>query len=109
VALARALAVDPDILLMDEPFAALDAITREALQVELARIHAATGKTTLFVTHSIEEAVYLADEVVAVSGKPGRLAAAIPIPTPRPRSHATAAVADMAARLRVELMPPPSA
>jgi NitT/TauT family transport system ATP-binding protein len=109
VALARALAVDPDILLMDEPFAALDAITRESLQVELARIHAATGKTTLFVTHSIEEAVYLADQVVAVSGNPGRLAASIPITTTRPRSHAGPAIADMAARLRVELLPPPSA
>ena len=79
VALARALAVEPDILLMDEPFAALDAITRESLQGELARIHAATGKTILFVTHSIDEAVFLADEVVAITGKPGRLAATIPI------------------------------
>jgi len=85
VALARALAVDPDILLMDEPFAAVDALTREALQDELTRIHAATRKTVIFVTHSISEAVYLADEVIAITGKPGRLAASIPIGTPRPR------------------------
>ena len=109
VALARALAVDPDILLMDEPFAALDAITREALQSELARIHAATGKTTLFVTHSIDEAVYLADEVVAITGKPGRLAAAIPIAAPRPRKRNATEIADLAGRLRVELLEPPAA
>jgi NitT/TauT family transport system ATP-binding protein len=109
VALARALAVDPDILLMDEPFAALDAITREALQSELARIHAATGKTVVFVTHSIEEAVYLADEVVAITGKPGRLAAAIPIAAPRPRKRNATEIADLAGRLRVELLEPPAA
>jgi NitT/TauT family transport system ATP-binding protein len=109
VALARALAVDPDILLMDEPFAALDAITREALQSELARIHAATGKPILFVTHSIDEAVYLADEVVAITGKPGRLAAAIPIAAPRPRKRNAAEIADLAGRLRVELLEPPAA
>ena len=109
VALARALAVDPDILLMDEPFAALDAITRESLQEELARIHAATGKTTLFVTHSIEEAVYLADQVVAITGKPGRLAISVPVTAQRPRSHAAASVADLAARLRVELLDAPAA
>jgi NitT/TauT family transport system ATP-binding protein len=109
VALARALAVDPDILLMDEPFSALDAITRESLQVELARIHAATGKTTLFVTHSIEEAVYLADEVVAITGTPGRVAVSVPITAVRPRSHAAAEIAELAARLRVELLEPPSA
>jgi NitT/TauT family transport system ATP-binding protein len=109
VALARALAVDPDILLMDEPFAALDAITRESLQSELARIHAATGKTILFVTHSIDEAVYLADEVVAITGKPGRLAATIPIAASRPRKRDAAEIADLAGRLRVELLEPPTA
>jgi NitT/TauT family transport system ATP-binding protein len=109
VALARALAVDPDILLMDEPFAALDAITRESLQSELTRIHAATGKTILFVTHSIDEAVYLADEVVAITGKPGRLAATIPIAAPRPRKRDAAEIADLAGRLRVELLEPPAA
>jgi NitT/TauT family transport system ATP-binding protein len=109
VALARALAVDPDILLMDEPFAALDAITREALQGELARVHAATGKTILFVTHSIDEAVFLADEVVAISGKPGRLAAVVPIAAARPRKRDAAEIADLAGRLRVELLEPPAA
>jgi NitT/TauT family transport system ATP-binding protein len=109
VALARALAVDPDILLMDEPFAALDAITRESLQGELARIHAATGKTVLFVTHSIDEAVYLADEVVAITGKPGRLAATVPISAERPRKRDAAEIADLAGRLRVELLDAPAA
>jgi NitT/TauT family transport system ATP-binding protein len=109
VALARALAVDPDILLMDEPFAALDAITREALQGELARVHAATGKTILFVTHSIDEAVFLADQVVAISGTPGRLAAAVPIAAVRPRKRDAAEIADLAGRLRVELLEPPAA
>jgi len=109
VALARALAVDPDILLMDEPFAALDAITRESLQGELARIHAATGKTVLFVTHSIDEAVYLADEVVAITGKPGRLAVRVAIAAERPRNRNSAEIADLAGRLRVELLDAPSA
>jgi len=109
VALARALAVEPDILLMDEPFAALDAITRESLQGELARIHAATGKTVLFVTHSIDEAVFLADEVVAITGKPGRLAATIPIAAARPRKRNAAEIADLAGRVRVELLDAPAA
>jgi len=103
VALARALAVDPDILLMDEPFAALDAITREALQGELARIHAATGKTVLFVTHSIDEALFLADEVVAIAGKPGRLAVTVPVAAARPRQRNTPEIAELAQRLRIEL------
>jgi len=103
VALARALAVEPDILLMDEPFAALDAITRESLQDELARIHAATGKTILFVTHSIDEAIYLADEVVAISGKPGRLTATIPVDAPRPRRRGAPEFADISAKLREQL------
>ena len=109
VALARALAVEPDILLMDEPFAALDAITRESLQGELARIHAATGKTILFVTHSIDEAVYLADEVVAITGKPGRLAATVAIAAARPRKRNAAEIADLAGRVRVELLDAPAA
>jgi NitT/TauT family transport system ATP-binding protein len=103
VALARALAVDPDILLMDEPFAAVDALTREALQDELARIHAATHKTVIFVTHSITEAVYLADEVVAITGKPGRLAASISIVTPRPRRHDDPENRHLVAQLRTIL------
>ncbi|MDH2399861.1 ABC transporter ATP-binding protein [Bradyrhizobium sp. SSUT18] len=100
VALAQALAVDPDILPMDEPFAAVDALTREALQDELARIHAATHKTIIFVTHSITEAVYLADEVIAITGKPGRLAASIAIDTPRPRRRDDPANRDLVAHLR---------
>ncbi|MBO4223493.1 ABC transporter ATP-binding protein [Bradyrhizobium neotropicale] len=103
VALARALAVDPDILLMDEPFAAVDALTREALQDELARIHAATHKTVIFVTHSITEAVYLADEVIAITGKPGRLAASIPIDVARPRRRDDPANRELIARLRAIL------
>jgi len=109
VALARALAVNPDILLMDEPFAALDAITRESLQDELARIHAATGKTILFVTHSIDEAVYLADEVVAITGRPGRLGAILPVDTRRPRRRDAGEIADLAGHLRVQLLDAPSA
>ncbi len=103
VALARALAVDPDILLMDEPFAAVDALSREALQDELARIHAATRKTVIFVTHSITEAVYLADEVIAITGKPGRLAASIVIDTPRPRRRDDPGGRPLIARLRAIL------
>jgi NitT/TauT family transport system ATP-binding protein len=107
VALARALAVDPDILLMDEPFAALDAITRENLQDELLRIHDATGKTVVFVTHSIDEAIYLADEVVAITGKPGRLAATITIDAPRPRHRDQALTYDLSAKLRALLTEAP--
>jgi NitT/TauT family transport system ATP-binding protein len=109
VALARALAVDPDILLMDEPFAALDAITREGLQDELARIHDATQKTVLFVTHSIDEAVYLSDEIVAIMGQPARLAARIPIAAERPRRRNDPFIADLVTRVRLELLEPPTA
>jgi NitT/TauT family transport system ATP-binding protein len=84
--LARALAVDPDILLLDEPFASVDAQTREKLQVELTEIWAHTHKTMLFVTHDIAEAVFLADQVIVFSARPARVRTVVNIEIPRPRS-----------------------
>jgi NitT/TauT family transport system ATP-binding protein len=86
VNLARALAIDPEVLLMDEPFAALDAQTRELMQRELLRIWNAARKTVLFVTHQIDEAVYLADRVCVMTARPGRISELIDIDLPRPRS-----------------------
>jgi NitT/TauT family transport system ATP-binding protein len=85
VNLARALATDPEMLLLDEPFAALDAQTREFMQRELLRIWGATRKTALFITHDIKEAVYLADRVVVFTKRPGRVKANVVIDLPRPR------------------------
>ena len=85
VNLARALAVDPDVLLMDEPFASLDAQTREIMQRELLKIWSGRRKTVLFITHQIDEAIYLADRVLVFSYRPGRLAADIRVPFERPR------------------------
>jgi NitT/TauT family transport system ATP-binding protein len=85
VAIARSLAYDPEVLLMDEPFAAVDAQTRETLQDELLLIWAKTGKTIMFVTHSIEEAVLLADTVVVMTKQPGRIKKIVNIALPRPR------------------------
>jgi NitT/TauT family transport system ATP-binding protein len=86
VSLARALIHDPDLLFMDEPFGALDAITRETLDNELQGIHQAQRKTVVFVTHNIQEAAYLSDRVVVMSANPGRIAAEVPVHIPRPRS-----------------------
>jgi NitT/TauT family transport system ATP-binding protein len=88
VAIARSLAYEPKILLMDEPFAAVDAQTREALQDELLRIWEKTRKTILFVTHSIEEAVLLADQVVVMTNRPGKIKKIVDIDLPRPRTAA---------------------
>lgn len=90
--IARALAIDPDVLLMDEPFGALDSQTREALQMELLAIHERTGKTIIFVTHDLDEAVLLADRVVVLSG--GSVRDIIPIALARPRRDMRAIRAD---------------
>lgn len=87
VNLARALAVDPEILLLDEPFAALDAQSRELMQNELLRIWTATRKTSFFVTHQIDEAVLLADRVIVLGNAPGHIKEIIPIDLPRPRNE----------------------
>ncbi|HVA24699.1 MAG TPA: ABC transporter ATP-binding protein [Chloroflexota bacterium] len=84
--LARALSVNPELLLMDEPFASLDAQTREIMQEELLNIWRQTGKTVLFITHQINEAIYLSDRVIVLSARPARLLADLPIDVPRPRA-----------------------
>jgi NitT/TauT family transport system ATP-binding protein len=86
VQLARVLAIDPEVLLMDEPFGALDAQTRETMQEELTRLWERTGKTIVFVTHDIDEAVYLGDRVVVLTARPGRIREEVKIDLPRPRS-----------------------
>lgn len=102
-AIARALMHDPEILLMDEPFGALDALTREAMNLELLRIWQASTKTVILVTHSIEEAVLLSDKVAVFSPRPGSIRDVIDVPIERPRSAATRSLplfVQLAERLR---------
>ena len=99
VALARALAQDADVLLMDEPFGALDAMTRDLLHDELDRIRDGRELTVLFVTHDVREAVRLGDRVVLLSSHPGRVAGEFPVPIPRPRRIDSAPVAELAATI----------
>jgi sulfonate transport system ATP-binding protein len=107
VALARALAQEAEVLLMDEPFGALDAMTRDILHDELERIWLATGRTILFVTHNVREAARLGDRIVLLTSRPGRVAQAFPVDIPRPRRIEDQDVAALArhvtARLREEV------
>ena len=97
VGLARALVMEPDVLLLDEPFGALDAQTRLVLQEELARVVETTAKTAILVTHSIEEAILLGDQILVMTARPGRIAAVIPVELARPRGHQTTAGPEYAA------------
>ncbi|WP_424890510.1 ABC transporter ATP-binding protein [Streptomyces sp. XH2] len=103
VALARALAQDSQVLLMDEPFAALDAITRDVLHHELTRIWSETSLSVLFVTHNVREAVRLAERVVLLSSRPGRVARQWAVDIPQPRRIEDAAVADLSVEITEEL------
>jgi NitT/TauT family transport system ATP-binding protein len=103
VALCRALIQQPRVLLMDEPFSALDAITREELAIELQRIHMKQGATTVFVTHSISEAVLLADRVAVLTPRPGRILQVLDIDIPRPRSLGLTSHVEDVARCAAEL------
>ena len=108
VALARALAHSPRLLLMDEPFGALDELSREQMRLELLRIWERDRVSVLFVTHSIREAVLLSDRVVVMAASPGHVVARIPVPLPRPRSDAleeTAQFRECVSRVRAALQP----
>jgi NitT/TauT family transport system ATP-binding protein len=101
--LARALSVRPDLLLLDEPFSALDAITRQTLQDELLRLWHETRTTMLFVTHDLDEAVYLADRVVLLGGRPAGIVRDFPVGLPRPRERDTAHFSDTVREIRAAL------
>jgi NitT/TauT family transport system ATP-binding protein len=104
VAIARSLAFDPDVLLMDEPFAALDAQTRDSLQDELLRIWQRTGKTVVFITHGIDEAVYLADRLLIMSNIPTQVRAAVDVDLPRPRRLSDLVESDRANEIKREAL-----
>lgn len=89
-AFCRALLADPQLLLLDEPFGALDALTREELSLELSRLWQELGRTALLITHDIEEAILLGDRIIVLSSRPGRIRLDIPIDLPRPRDVNTA-------------------
>jgi NitT/TauT family transport system ATP-binding protein len=101
--LARALSVRPDLLLLDEPFSALDAITRQSLQDELLRLWHETRTTMLFVTHDLDEAVYLADRVVLLGGKPAGIVRDFPVALARPRERDTVNFSDAVREIRAAL------
>ena len=101
--IARCLAQDPSLLLMDEPLGALDAMTRQSLQDEVLRLVSASGMTVLFVTHDLEEAIYLGDRVVALRPHPGRVAAVFDVSLPRPRDQLSTREQPEFLRLRREL------
>jgi NitT/TauT family transport system ATP-binding protein len=111
VAIARALLSDPPLLLMDEPFGALDALTRERMNLELQRIWVEGSKTVILVTHSISEAVFLSDRIVAMTPRPGRIAEIIENHLPRPRTvetYETPAFVELAGHIRKLIMTPES-
>ena len=103
VGIARALSKKPDILLMDEPFGAVDAQTREQLQEELLKIWAKTDTTVIFVTHSIDESIYLSDRVVVMHSRPGRIKEEVLVDLPRPRWEGDVKADPRFARLRTDI------
>jgi len=108
--LARALAIEPELLLMDEPFSALDAQTREELQLELVRITSELSTTVLFITHDIREATFLSDRVVVLSRRPSTVVEIVEVPTPRPRAFEYQVSSEFNAIMRhlFELVHPPA-
>jgi NitT/TauT family transport system ATP-binding protein len=103
VQIARALALQPEVLMMDEPFGALDAMTKAILQDELLRVHRDTGTSFVFITHDIDEAVYLGDRVIVLGGSPGRIYKSISIKLPRPRDQITSRQAAAFLAYRAEI------